>query len=77
MAGTAERDGYAVGQQGITSLVTWATGDDRTVLVGEMPEAELRRIADDLAQRVPALPTVVPLTPRPIPSGEDDPMPSR
>jgi anti-sigma factor RsiW len=77
LAGAEERDGYAVGQQGITSLVTWATGDDRNVLVGEVPEAELRRIADDLAKRLPVLPTVAPLRPRPIPSGEDDQMPSR
>jgi anti-sigma factor RsiW len=76
LAGTEERDGYAVGQQGITSLVTWATGDDRTVLVGEAPEAELRRIAADLSSRLPALPTVAPLKPRPLPSGGDDWIPS-
>lgn len=73
--GTEERDGFAVGQQGITSLVAWATGEDRTVLVGEVPEAELQRIADDLAKRLPVLPTVAPLTPRPIPSGEGDLIP--
>lgn len=77
LAGIEERNGYAVGQQGITSLVTWATGDDRTVLVGEAPEAELRRIAGDLAKRLPVLPTVAPLTPRPIQSGGDDSIPSQ
>jgi anti-sigma factor RsiW len=77
LAGTEERDGYAVGQQGITSLLTWAVGGDRTVLVGEVPEADLRRIAGDLSTRLPALPTVAPLTPRPIPAVDGDQWPSR
>jgi len=42
-------DGFALGQEGPTSSVTWSAGDDRIALIGSVPAAELRRLAVDLA----------------------------
>ena len=44
-------DGFALDQQGTTSLVTWIAGEDRVALIGAVPASELRRLAGELAMR--------------------------
>ena len=53
-------NGFALGQQGTVSLVTWSAGEDRVVLISAAPASELRRMAGDLARR--SVDTVLPST---------------
>ncbi len=45
------RDGFAFGQQGTVSLVSWIAGEERVALVATLPARELRGLAEDLAMR--------------------------
>jgi anti-sigma factor RsiW len=51
LSGLEPVDGFAISQQGATSLITWTKGGERAVLVGELTEPEIRTLADDLATR--------------------------
>lgn len=42
-------DAVTVGQQGTMSFATWSTGEDRAALVGALPVADVRRLAEELA----------------------------
>lgn len=53
-------DGIATKRDGLTSIATWTEGEDRTVLIGEVPVSALLRLAEDLRGHQPAL---VPATP--------------
>ncbi len=53
-------DGIATKRDGLTSIATWTDGEDRTVLIGEVPAAALLQLAEDLRGHQPAL---VPATP--------------
>lgn len=64
-------DGFMVGQQGPTSIITWLSGDDRTVLIGESPSPALRQVADDLSARLGPLPTVAPVEIRVLPGSNN------
>jgi anti-sigma factor RsiW len=65
--GAEVRDGYAVAEEGPTTFVTWATGEDRTVLIGESPPAEIEQVARELAPRLEPLPTPAPVEIRVVP----------
>lgn len=53
-------DGIATKRAGLTSIATWVDGEDRTVLIGEVPVSVLLSLAEDLRGHQPAL---VPATP--------------
>lgn len=67
LAGAEERDGFAVAEEGPTAFVTWATGEDRTVLMGETTPAQLLHLARELAPRLEPLPAPPPVEIRVVP----------
>lgn len=60
LSGLESADGYASSQQGKTSLITWADGDDRVMLIGDVSGAEIRALADALATNPAAFPPTAP-----------------
>ena len=58
LSGLEPVDGYATGQQGATSLITWAKGGERTVMIGELSPPTLHALAVDLASRPDSAPAV-------------------
>jgi hypothetical protein len=71
LSGLEYSDGYAVSQQGATSLITWPQGDDRVVLIGDMAGAEIRALADTLSANPAAFPTAGPFVGGTPPAGSD------
>jgi anti-sigma factor RsiW len=69
LSGLDSADGYAVSQQGATSLITWSQGDDRVVLIGDVSGGEIRALADSLAKNPNAFPTVAPFVAATPPPG--------
>jgi anti-sigma factor RsiW len=53
-------DGIATKRDGLTSIATWTDGEDRTVLIGEVPVDVLLQLAEGLRGHQPAL---IPATP--------------
>jgi anti-sigma factor RsiW len=60
LSGAQVTDGIATKRDGLTSIATWIDGEDRTVLIGEVPVTALLQLAEDLRGHQPAL---VPATP--------------
>jgi anti-sigma factor RsiW len=69
LSGLEPSGGYAVSQQGATSLITWPQGDDRVVLIGEVSGSEIRTLANELSTRPDAFPTALPFDAGTPPSG--------
>jgi anti-sigma factor RsiW len=60
LSGLEATNDYATGQQGATSLITWAKGGERSVMIGEVSPPALRALADDLASRPVEPPAAAP-----------------